>query len=151
MSCTSSIDIELYQMESIGEVLSVLHAVGWRFWPGTIQYRCFVEIGEHEISAVAPVEAWQELVPLWDEQCHNGRTVEIDYQWQDDEHKTVYVQFSRKPDYPQILHVEFLLFPSWEKLCGRVTDYSWYLSRTVCPMQQNNLGVISVQCFDHGI
>jgi hypothetical protein len=151
MSCTSSLDVILWKAESIGDVIPVLHAAGWKFWPGQIQYRCYVEVGDDEISAVAPSESWQELVPLWDEQCRNSRIVWIDYQWQDEDDKTMYILFSREPENLQLLRVQCLLFPSWAKLCGRVTDWSWYLSRIVCPMQQSDLGVLHVVCDDDNV
>ena len=44
------------------------------------------------------------------------------------------------------LHV--LLDGVSRRLCGRFTDYSWYLSRIVCPLEAAGYNIHEVVCCD---
>ncbi len=149
MAFTSSIEITLSKAESIGKVLPLLHSAGWRFWEDEVRYCWFVEVGDEEIAAAAAPERWPELVSAWDEQCRLGRTVEIMYQWQNSANHLATVWFSHEQmGNTPLLKIQFLMFPAWQRLCGNITDYSWYLSRIVCPLEQNDCGVLWFTCGD---
>lgn len=149
MAFISSIDVVLWNAPSIGKVLPLLHAAGWQFWNNQIQSCYFYEIGEEEDFATVSPEQWPELAVLWDEECQKGKTVQIMYCWREHPDKPVTVWFSRKMEQTaSLLTVQFIMYPAWKRLCGDITDYSWYLERLVCPLENGDCGVLDVTCHD---
>jgi hypothetical protein len=148
MAFISSVEVTLWNASSLGLILPVLLATGWQFWEREVRWACFQEVGEEEDLGTERREGWQELVHKWDAMCDQGKTVQIMYQWQDDSEKQVTIWFSRKHSDTSLLTMDCTMYPAWQRLCGNITDYSWYLDRLVCPLEQSQLGVLYVTCSD---
>ena len=149
MPVASRVEVALWNTASIGKVLSALHSAGWQFWENEVRYCWYREVGEEEVAATAAPERWQELTAVWEEQCRLGKTVQLMYQWQSHADQVATVEFSwRQSGSATHLKMTIRMFPAWRRLCGSITDYSWYLSRLVCPLERNGCAVAWVNSHD---
>lgn len=89
---------------------------------------------------------WPDIAHLLEEQTTAGADVSISLQWEDESTLPIDFGFHNDArDDSQTIHVYIGGIIS-HTLCGNFTDYSWYLTRTVCPMINAGYNVWFVNC-----
>ena len=140
MSIVSSIDVTLFDAPAPSQTLDILHDAGWQFWEGRVSYQHFIEYIEADWSYAEPGE-WENTQRLLDAKCSEGQKIAIQQQWRDEDEEVIFTFYSR-----DVVHV--LLSGFSHRICGRFSDFSWYLDRILCPLDKAQYTILEVTCND---
>lgn len=144
MSMNSSVDIKFHLAIRVTDIVNCLLKAGWCFPDGSIvyeHYRSIEDIGDWQ---EAPQQQLQQVQLLLEEKMENGETVAISLGWRDID-VVIKLIFNSTTDLTLFLPGSKPLLAN----CKRFTDFSWLLSRVLCPLIENKYIVLEVECLDN--
>lgn len=139
----TTINLTFCEGQSLTLLLPVLQKAGWHFGDNAINYNIFSSVSDtHRKETTAPISELLSVSEALDDALKRGKKASISLFWSD----TIdgYCTFFS----PSELNIGFFARQPVLESCGRFTDFSWLLSRIVCPLHNAGCAVLTAKCID---
>ena len=145
MSVLGNISLKFHPSPLPSHTLSVLASAGWRFAEGSVWYSHYANVEDIGDDQTAPAAEWGRIQVLIDSLYQKGETVSVRSGFQGTD-ADVWFYFRQEEDHRQAMWA--LLQEPCPRLCGRFTDFGWYLPKIVCPLYEAGHNILEVNCND---
>ena len=139
MAYTAGIDIEFATKNSLRKIIEIFVLAGWEY---QFQNRiCYVPHCSNILNwEQAPAAAWPEVFAILESKHARHEAADIVLYWKDTHCGCAFHVY---PDGD--VSLDFGSERVMLENCNSFTDVSWYLARTVCPLQKEGLRVETVR------
>jgi hypothetical protein len=145
MSVLGHISIKWHPSPPPSHTLSILRSAGWQFVEETIWYEHYVNPEDIGNNLEAPVSEWQQVSALIDVKYQNGETVSVRLEYSSTD-SDAWFYFRQEAE--GIQEMTASLQEPRPRLCGRFTDFGWYLPKIVCPLFAAGHNILEITCND---